>query len=139
MDTSIFADKQDLQMFDFFRVICLIWILAFGTAQFTMSGSAYNPWTLQDYFKTIAYTLVYSANFGFDEFFLLSSFFAYIRITAWLKYSHPRGVPGEMNEVDYIGLIGHRFLRLMPVYYAVFLFGWLVGPYLNTGPWWFTY
>jgi hypothetical protein len=46
VDTSIFGDKEDLKMLDFFRVLCLIWILAFGTCQFTMSGSAYNPWTL---------------------------------------------------------------------------------------------
>ena len=37
---------KDLIMFDGFRVLCLIWILTFGVAQFTMGGAAYNPWTL---------------------------------------------------------------------------------------------
>jgi hypothetical protein len=92
IDTTIFGNKEDLKMLDFFRVLCLIWILAFGTCQFTMSGSAYNPWTLQDYFKTVAFSIVYSANLGFDEFFMLSSFFAYVRITNYFKYSSK--VPG---------------------------------------------
>jgi len=47
---EIAEDPLDLRMFDFFRVLCLIWILCFGTCQFTMSGTAYNPWSLQDYF-----------------------------------------------------------------------------------------
>jgi hypothetical protein len=78
-------DSDDLTMFDSFRVLCLIWILCFGTCQFTMSGTAYNPWTLQDYFLTIAYTLVYSANLGFDEFFMIATFFAYIKITGMIR------------------------------------------------------
>ena len=70
-------------MLDFFKVVCLIWICTFGTAQFTMAGTAFNPWALQDYFKTYAYTLVYSSNMGFDEFFMLGTFFAYIKIVQY--------------------------------------------------------
>ena len=43
---DVCTDPQDLKMFDFFRVCCLIWVLCFGVCQFTMAGSAYNPWTL---------------------------------------------------------------------------------------------
>jgi len=31
-----------------------------------MGGTAYNPWTLRDYFMTPAYTLVIAANLGFE-------------------------------------------------------------------------
>jgi hypothetical protein len=99
-----------------------------------MSGTAYNPWTLQDYFKTIAYTLVYSSNFGFDEFFLLSTFFTYLKVYEYFKAKN-----GEASMFDFIKIFWSRFLRLAPVFYAVFLLGWLVGPYLNNGPWWYTY
>ena len=40
------ADREDLLMIDGYRVWCLIWILLFGAAQFTMGGLAYNPWNL---------------------------------------------------------------------------------------------
>jgi peptidoglycan/LPS O-acetylase OafA/YrhL len=79
------TEARDLLMLDGLRVLCLIWILTFGVAQFTMGGAAYNPWTLQDYFQTIEYTLVYSANFGFDEFFMLSAFFAYLKISKYIS------------------------------------------------------
>ena len=72
-------------MFDFLRVLCLLWILTFGAAQFTMGGAAYNPWTLQDYFKTVPYTLVYSSNLGFEEFFMFASFFSYIKIYKYFQ------------------------------------------------------
>ena len=44
------VDKMDLLMIDGFRVLALVWLLMFGAAQFTMAGTNYNPWTLQDFF-----------------------------------------------------------------------------------------
>jgi hypothetical protein len=32
-----------------------------------------------------------------------------------------------------------RYARLAPIYYLVFLFGWQLGPFLGSGPTWFTY
>ena len=45
-----------------------------------MSGSAANPWSLQDYFHTYAYTLVYSSNLGFDEFFFISAMLVTVKM-----------------------------------------------------------
>jgi len=80
---------------------------------------------------------VYSANLGFEEFFMLSAFFAYIKITDYLKSKQKN--PGTMSVTDFLRIYFGRFLRLAPAYYLVFLIGWLIGPYLTTGPWWFTY
>jgi len=33
----------------------------------------------------------------------------------------------------------YRLLRLLPLYYLIFLIGWLVMPFLGEGPIWFTY
>mmetsp|Transcript_14415 Transcript_14415/g.24578 ORF Transcript_14415/g.24578 Transcript_14415/m.24578 type:complete len:249 (-) Transcript_14415:842-1588(-) len=131
------AEEADLQMLDFFKVLCLVWILTFGTAQFTMAGTAYNPWALENYFKTVAYTLVYSANLGFDEFFMISAFVSYLKIRAYLLSRQTDSVKAALST--YASIVGNRLARLAPVYYFVFLFGWLVGPYLGDGPWWYTY
>jgi len=80
---------------------------------------------------------VYSANLGFDEFFMISTFLGYIKITDYFKNKEYK--PGEMTCLDFPKLFLSRYLRLAPIYYLIFLFGWLVGPYLNDGPWWFTY
>ena len=39
----------------------------------------------------------------------------------------------------YFRLFFQRFLRLAPIYYLIFLFGWQIGPHLGSGPCWFTY
>ncbi len=72
-------------MLDGFRVFALIWIIILGSCQYTMSSAVFNPWRLQDYFQTVAYTAVYSANLGFDEFFMLSAFFTTLKLSQLYK------------------------------------------------------
>ena len=64
---------------------------------------------------------------------MLSSFFAYIKLTKYISQK------GEFSAKDYLKVYASRFLRLAPVYYTIFLCGWLIGPYLASGPWWYTY
>ena len=97
-----------------------------------MSSAVFNPWRLQDYFQTVAYTAVYSANLGFDEFFMLSAFFTTLKLMRTFEKE-------QFTLKMYGKLILHRYLRLAPVYYVVFLFGWLIGPHLGSGPCWLTY
>lgn len=73
--------EAPIGLIDGMRVICLIWVLTLGVCQFTMSGSVANPWSLQTYFHTYAYTLVYSSNLGFDEFFFLSAFLMTLKLS----------------------------------------------------------
>jgi hypothetical protein len=40
---------------------------------------------------------------------------------------------------NYLRCVSLRYLRLAPLYYSVFLFGWQIGPSLSSGPCWFTY
>lgn len=65
---------------------------------------------------------------------MLSSCLAYLKISAFLETRQ-----SKLRARDYFSLIADRFLRLAPAYYFVFFFGWLVGPYLGSGPWWYTY
>ena len=85
----------------------------------------------------MAYTAVYSANLAFDEFFMLAAFFGYLKITDYIKFK--RDNPGYMSVSEYFKIFFTRYLRLAPTYYVVFFFGWMIGPYLASGPWWFTY
>ena len=79
------SDKLDLLMFDGLRVILFIWLLAFGTCMFSISSSTSNPWVLNRYFHTVAFTAVYAANMGFDQLFLISSFFATLKVISLLR------------------------------------------------------
>jgi peptidoglycan/LPS O-acetylase OafA/YrhL len=101
-----------------------------------MSSAVYNPWTLQNYFQTYAYTAVYSSNLGFDEFFFFSAMLMTLKML-----EHTNGHQGNKNLglIVYLKMFAMRFIRLAPIYYLVFFFGWQVGPYLGSGPCWFTY
>ena len=110
------------------RVICLIWIMIFGVCQSVMNAALANPWALQTYFQTFAFTAVYSSNLGFDEFFFLAATLATLKISNL-----------EAGPKNYLKTLLYRYLRLAPVYYFVFLFGWQIGPHLADGPCWFTY
>ena len=72
---------------DGMRVLCLLWVMMLGVCQFTMSSAVYNPWTLEKYFQTYAYTAVYSANLGFDEFFFFAATLMTLKISDHLEES----------------------------------------------------
>ena len=46
---------------------------------------------------------------------------------------------GKLTFMNYLKMLAMRYVRLAPLYYLVFLVGWQVGPYLGSGPCWFTY
>lgn len=123
-------------MMDGMRVLCLLWVMALGVCQFTMSSAVYNPWTLQKYFQTYGYTAVYSANLGFDEFFFFSTMLMTLKVAEIMDESpcHNR-----VTFTVYLKMLAMRYIRLAPVYYLVFLLGWQIGPYFGSGPCWFTY
>ena len=109
---------EDLKMLDGLRVLCLIWVMTLGVCQFTMVSSTSNPWSLEDYFQTYAYTAVYSSNLGFDEFFLLSAMLLTIKLQKLLEQGE------KMTPLKYLKLFAQRYWRMAPVYYLIFMFGW---------------
>lgn len=115
------------------RVLCLLWMIALGVCQNSMDSAAMNPWTLFYYFQTYGYTAVYSSNLGFDEFIFLSTLLATLKLKKIIE------IEGKLSLKNYFKAIFLRYARLAPIYYLVFLFGWQIGPFLGSGPCWFTY
>jgi len=70
---------------------------------------------------------------GFDEFFMISAFFTTLKLMALFDNDT------KLTAKLYMKIVASRFVRLAPVYYAIFLFGWLIGPHLSSGTCWFTY
>jgi len=82
------GDPYDVKMIDGLRVLCLVWSLSLGVCQFTMSSAVQNPWSLEYYFQTFAYTAVYSSNLGLDEFFFLSSLLCTLKQSSYMQYNN---------------------------------------------------
>lgn len=127
--SSEVVSSTDLHIVDGMRVLCLLWLIQLGVCQASLDSSAKNPWILFHYFQGLGFTSVYSANLGFDEFFFLSSFLATLKLMSLPK----------LSVASYCRLVLRRYLRLAPIYYLVYLFGWQLGPFLGSGPCWFTY
>ena len=88
-----------------------------------MSSAVYNPWTLQQYFLTYGYTIVYSSNLGFDEFFFFSALIMSIKIIDLIRENSMNN-SGTMGVFTYCKMLFLRYVRLAPIYYIVFLVGW---------------
>lgn len=89
-----------------------------------MAGILFNPWTLLDFFETYIFTLVYAANQIIDEIFMVSAFFTYIKLR-------------RMSFGESMLTIVWRYLRMAPLYYMVFVYGWLLTSHFEpNSPWW---
>jgi hypothetical protein len=64
---------------------------------------------------------------------MFSTFFSTLKFSAILE------IDGKLTVKNYFGFIFRRYLRVAPVYYFIFLFGWLIGPSIGSGPCWLTY
>ena len=91
-----------------------------------MNGLLQNTVTTSDRTQTYWMEVAVMGTIGLDELFMWSAFYAYVKIAE--------------GQPSYTLLIG-RFLRLAPLYYAVFLYGWFIGSQLHrdSSPWWYTY
>ncbi len=124
---------KSLRPLDGMRVVCFAWIILCGVSQMDMSAYSQNPWAIKDYYDGWQYNVAYAGNLGFDELFFFSAILATLKIEDYIR------ARGKLDPKGYCQAFAHRFLRLAPIYYLVFLVGWQVGPYLGDGPVWFTY
>jgi peptidoglycan/LPS O-acetylase OafA/YrhL len=69
-----------------------------------------------------------------EAFICISGFFGTYKI---LMIYDANG--GKLSVKDVLKIYARRFLRLAPLYYSIFFFGWFVGPRLENAPLWYSY
>ncbi len=119
-----------LGVFDFVRVVSIMWVMALSTCFFICTASMYNPWTFFDLFKNIMFTVTVNAALAFDVFTSISAMFAFYKVSCYAEDT------GRVNPCLQYFL---RLFRLIPLYYFVFFFGWILGQFLGSGPVWSRY
>ena len=74
-------------MLDFWRSLAFFWLLSFGISGFTISGLVYNPWAFQQktFSQTVSYTVDVAGVYVWDQFFMFSAFFSYIKIKKYFE------------------------------------------------------
>jgi len=84
--------------------------------------------------KKVSFTIVMSTYQISDVFFAVSAFLAVYKC---VQIYEANG--NKLGFVDTLRLYAIKFMRLAPMIYVVFLFGWALGAHLNEGPNWSNY
>lgn len=90
-------------------------------------------WKLLDLFSQFIFSCVVGANSAMEVFISISGFLgAYKCLTFDPKSSYLKSS---------LSLIGRKFIRIAPLFYLVFFFGWIAGPWLQSrdAPQWYLY
>lgn len=93
--------------------------------------------------------MIAACHLALDEFFMLAAFLSTIKLIPYIRSAERRQVEESNDrEVSAQGfkiyksipqLWLYRLLRLAPLFYAIFLFGYLVMPYFGSGPLWYLF
>jgi hypothetical protein len=93
-----------------------------------MTGPIQNVWKLLDLFSKFIFSCVVGASSAMEVFIAISSFLGAYKC---MQIYHNK------EEVYWKGsfkLIGRKLVRVIPLFYFIFLGGWAAGAYLQSGP-----
>lgn len=102
------------------------------TAQFLMCTATINPWQILNFFQQLIFSVVVSCAVVMELFFGVSAFFFSYRL---FQLAHAQG--NRLSVMDVARALLRKFLRIAPIYYAVFLIGWGMYPEMAAGPIWY--
>jgi hypothetical protein len=123
-----------MELLEGMRVLTTCWGICMATCFFVLTPSQANIYRMYDFFYKILFTAVSSGNFTIDFFF----FFAFYFTTHHLLMEAKKGKILSFGQVFLMFL--SRLLRMIPLFYSVFFFGWLVIPFAyNDKNMWYTY
>ena len=124
--------RETLDILNGIRVMSMGWVILGHTFVLIMSCPPIkNPDDLVDSLKKVKMTMIYSAFFSVDTFFLLSGLLMAFLLCQQLD--SPKG----MSPKGWVYLYFHRFYRILPAYMFVLFFVWAFTKYMGNGPVWF--
>jgi len=74
--------------------------------------------------------MIINTNIVMEAFVFISAFLGAYKVIK--VYEHQ----GGLNFKTILKLYFAKYLRLAPVFYFIFFFGWIFGPWLGDGPFW---
>jgi peptidoglycan/LPS O-acetylase OafA/YrhL len=132
LSTILYSENRvdkNLDILNGVRVLSCGWVVLGHVFMFTMMGPIWNLTDLLDYLKnSFWFTLITNATVSVDVFFTLSGFLASLGLTQ--VFSDPKKRKVKAVLMSYL----RRYLRLLPIYGALFLIIYNVMPFLGSGP-----
>lgn len=121
-------DDRELDILEAFKGMSFVMLQIMATAFFLISSSTINTWKILDFFQQIPFTVVVSCNVAMETFFCISGFLAGYKC---LQIYEANG--NHLGVIDILKMYARKILRVLPLSYLVFFFGWTVVPYLRDG------
>eukprot|EP00347_Sterkiella_histriomuscorum_P018864 403343880 len=130
-------DHYELEMLETFKFVSYVLLQITATAFFLMTGPTRNSWKILDFFQQMIFTVVVSGNIGMEAFTCLSGFFGTYRLMQVYEARESRGEKVVFKDI--LKFYARKMVRIIPMYYTVFFFGWFVGPMFYDSPLWYSY
>lgn len=131
---SLFATKPEhkkdpLDCLNAVRVLSIGWICIWQVQAYRIQNSVLiNLDAVADYYSQAGFIVISSGHYAIDTFFWLSGFLQGYLMTLQLN-SH--------KKVNWILIVLHRFVRVLPLYMFILLFSWTMAKYMGSGPKWY--
>lgn len=124
-----FPEKYDhLHVFNGIRVLLMVFISYGHNYMYSLNSPMINPLMTYDMVTSFWHYFIYYGIYSVDFFFVMAGFFmAYITLAAINK---------SRGKISCLRLVLHRFIRICPVYYGIYLFFLSLYPYFGSGPAW---
>ena len=124
-------DGEELEWMEGIRVLTMFWGIFCATSLYVLTAHVDNILRMLYLFKSISFTMWASGNLAPNLFIFFISFLGFYKInTFWNKF-------GRFTIKTYIQMWIYRILKYTPVFWFVFLFGWIALPYLSSSPTWY--
>jgi hypothetical protein len=124
-------DDPELDALEGIKVLTMCWAIITATSLYTLTVSARNIVVMIDLFKQYLFAIVASGNIAPDLFMFMIYFIGFIKLNQY--YDRKNGI----GLGDYFTLYLHRYLKIAPLYYFVFFFGWIILPIASRTSNWF--
>jgi peptidoglycan/LPS O-acetylase OafA/YrhL len=132
--TKLFAvkdekKKEPLDCLNFIRVVSICWVIFGHTHLYRLDSSVVlNVDKVPILLRHFNFTTVLSGPYSVDTFFWLSGVLQGYLMTMQIA-AH--------KKINWIMIVVHRFIRILPLYMFIMLFQWSMTKYMGNGPKWY--
>ena len=115
-------DNPELDVIEGYRFISFIFLQISSTMVYLNPAAKATPWSVLDMKQKIFFTIVVSSNQMTDLFIAISGFLGAYKC---IQIYEANG--GKLSFSDALKLYLRKYLRIAPMLYIVFFFGWACG------------
>ena len=124
-------DNKELDVIEGIKVLTMCWGLVTVSCSYILIANIRNIYVMMRLFTLYLFALVASGDIAPDMCIFTIYFIGFIKLNQY--YDNNNGI----GRKGYIKLLLHRYLKIAPLYYVVFIGGWFLTPFFSTKASWY--